>query len=85
MNMDYETVGKLIFAHNRLKFEIDACRASGTGTGSADWAALLADVAAMDLAFDSLQRREARFDTSQAEAMLALHQRARDAFKALQC
>ena len=83
--MNYETVGTLIFGHNRLKFKIDACKASGARMDGAEWEALLAHVAAMDLAFDELQRQPARFDAHRVDALLSQHTRASEAFKALQC
>lgn len=83
--MDYETIGKLIFGQQRLKVELDFFQKSGAHLGAEAWEALLADVAAGDLAVDELQRRPADADPAQLQAALDRCLRASATLKGLQC
>lgn len=83
--MDYETIGKLIFGQQRLHSELDCFRASGTMLSAEDWQELLADVAAVDLAVDALQRHPADADLAQVSAALARCLHASGTLKAASC
>jgi len=83
--MDYEIIGKLIFGQQRLKAELALYKPSGAETESAEWAAMLADVEAADLAIAALQQPQANISMDGAEAALAHSVRARAAFEGLRC
>ena len=83
--MKYETIGKLIFGQQRLQMELGFVTAAGAAPTGAEWDALLADVAAVDLAVEELQRNPASFDIEKASAALERCVRAGNALKRYRC
>lgn len=83
--MKYETIGKLIFGQQRLQTELGFVTAAGTAPVGVEWDALLADVAAVDLAVAELQANPASFDMEKASAALERCVRAGNALREYRC